>query len=340
MASGASKVHRDSITAGFRGRSLLGTAVAALVLAYLAVGLYPYRWAPPVAVPNTAELIQEGGLAFRVPGPGIARTEKSPDWVAEAIAEDRITVELSVRSSSREQVGPARILSLSADHHHRNLTIAQDGVDLVVRLRTPESDANGEPATRVPDVFAATKWRSLRVAVVPSNLEIAVDGETVVRKAIPKRPLRDWSRSFRLALGNELTNDRTWLGEIDRAVVRVGSREIDYSKPGLLTLPATLWVFDQPPRLTPMHGLEAVDAVINLIGFVPLGILLFTSLGPRRRMAYGLAVIVLTSATIEGLQFVVPGRVPAVDDILLNTAGGVIGLLIGGRLRGHRALPH
>lgn len=313
-------------------RLLFLFCAAAVLLAYPVAGLYPFRWSPPQAVPNTAEPVPGGGLAFNAPGPGIARTEGAPDWLSRAIEENRLEIGLRVRPDRPDQRGPARILSLSAGILHRNLTVGQEGADLIIRLRTPRTDANGKPATRVPGVFATTGWRELSIAVSPGTLEVGVDGETLLRSPIPDRPMRDWDRSFRLALGNELTNNRPWLGEIGRAMVRVGGQEIDYAKPGLLVRPATLWLFDRPPRLVPLRGMEPLDAVVNLLGFLPLGILLGAYLGPRRRLLRGLGVVVLTSLAIEGLQFFVPGRVPAVDDLFLNSCGGAIGLWVGGRM--------
>ncbi|MGZ9157984.1 MAG: hypothetical protein ACXW36_03855, partial [Nitrospira sp.] len=56
------------------------TAVAIIFVLYLAVGLYPYKFAlPSISVAdNTAAFRPDGTLEFRSPGPGIARTHEPP----------------------------------------------------------------------------------------------------------------------------------------------------------------------------------------------------------------------------------------------------------------------
>jgi hypothetical protein len=52
-------------------------------------------------------------------------------------------------------------------------------------------------------------------------LRIEVDGKTCLRKTLPMAPLVDWNPNYLLAVGNELTTDRRWLGTIEQASVRV-----------------------------------------------------------------------------------------------------------------------
>ena len=66
----------------------------------------------------------------------------------------------------------ARILTISRDHWQSNLTIGQQGVDLVVRLRRPGSTSWGGPIFEVPGVFAEPRWRQLRLSIEESRIEI------------------------------------------------------------------------------------------------------------------------------------------------------------------------
>ena len=62
-------------------------------------------------------------------------------------------------------------MSLSADAFHRNLTVGQDGTDLIIRLRTPATGDNGmKPELSIPEVFADNQ---------PHHLIIVYDGETL-----------------------------------------------------------------------------------------------------------------------------------------------------------------
>ncbi len=66
------------------------------------------------------------------------------------------------RSALERQRGPARIVSVSSDSGHRNLTLGQQGDALTIRLRTPSSGYNGEkPEMIIPGFFtplAERRW--------------------------------------------------------------------------------------------------------------------------------------------------------------------------------------
>jgi hypothetical protein len=67
----------------------------------------------------------------------------------------------------------------------------------------------------------------------------------------------------------------------------------------------------------------------NVLLFVPLGVALRLR---TRRWAAILAVVFATSVAVEVLQGVLPlGRTPNVDDIILNTFGGILGA-VGARV--------
>lgn len=68
------------------------------------------------------------------------------------------------------------------------------------------------------------------------------------------------------------------------------------------------------------------DAAANVALFVPLGWALARTGGP---FVTGLAVVLTTTIGIESLQHgVIPGRVASVADILANTLGGVVGMVL------------
>lgn len=73
----------------------------------------------------------------------------------------------------------------------------------------------------------------------------------------------------------------------------------------------------------------AFDIVSNIIGFVPLGLILCTYLDwtKARWKAIVLAVIfcAMLSLTIEVLQYYIPRRGSGITDIITNTLGGVLG---------------
>lgn len=298
-----------------------------ILLSYPIAALYPFHWESPFAR-NLAETMPGGVIRFSAPG--IAKTTGPPEWVTDAIRLNQLEISLSVRSYSPNQLGPGRIMSLSSDPWHRNLTIGQTRDDLIFRVRTPATDINGLPSTTISNVFRASDWIDLQITIQPRWLLITVDSVVKFKHPLPEAPFQTWDSSYELALGNELTGDRPWLGEIRRAIVRVGHTNTDYLIPCKLEIPKMIRYFHNTPRLTPFGDVELNDAFVNLIGFVPLGILLGVwQLKRTQRLNWSPMLIIATlSVTLESLQIGIPQRYLSVDDIILNCLGGATGLLL------------
>ena len=113
-----------------RQRLVIGASVVALILLYLAVGLYPFRWDPLVVRGNTAEVAGQRGLEFVGPGPGIGHTIEAPDWIDAVVRSNRLEIDLRVRPYEADQWGPARIMTLSLDKYHRNFTVGHEGREI------------------------------------------------------------------------------------------------------------------------------------------------------------------------------------------------------------------
>jgi len=135
-----------------------------------------------------------------------------------------LTIEAWIRPAKIDQTGPARILTLSKDSGARNFTLGQDGDHFEVRFRTSGTSANGIPAltstkkslsTQLTHVVY-TRNRGGRARIYINgklNAEIAVPGST-----------SSWDKSYRLALANELSNDRPWEGTYQ--LVAIYSRDL------------------------------------------------------------------------------------------------------------------
>ena len=303
---------------------------------YGALSLWPYNWHGGQLLLNAAEPAPDGGVRFR--GPGIAVASDPPAWVEPAMHTDRLELSLRVRSLMPEQSGPARIFTLSSDPYRRNLMIAQGGTDLVIRLRTPSTDANGRVGSnefaRLPGVFATPEWVDIGVVIEPGRLRVKVDDEMELEQTLPPGALEGWDPSHRVALGNELTRNRPWLGEISRALVRTAGSTQDYAKAGQLDFPSVLLLTEKFPKLVPFRDFNATDAIANLVFYFPLGVLFGLLLGagsgdrPWRRAAGAVLLVAAVSASMETLQVLVPRRAPSVDDLIFNTLGGALGVLL------------
>ncbi len=90
------------------------------------------------------------------------------------------------------------------------------------------------------------------------------------------------------------------------------------------------WCHTRMPRYWTLF-----DASINIIGYVPLGILILSALYPRVRgaMAIMLATLcgIALSGTMESVQSYLPSRVPSNLDFITNVTGCLIGACIGAR---------
>ncbi|MGI9420619.1 MAG: VanZ family protein [Geminicoccaceae bacterium] len=318
-----------------RYRLTAAASILAAIAVYAALLLWPYNWSG-ASFGNGAEPIPDGGIRF--PSPGIAVAKDPTDWVTAAVRSGEMDLSLRFRSAIVDQTGPARLLTLSKDILERNLTIGQDGPDLVLRFRLPGTDKNGlidkQSFLQIPDVFPTAGWVDLRISILPGALRIAKDGETLLEERLAAKALESWDPSYKLALGNELTLDRPWIGEIQTAIIRTGDVAIDYAAPEALRFPKAIVVTTKPPKLTPLKDLNPKDAALNTLLFAPfgllLGLLINTAGGstPRWLSAFGAVLLVAAvSAAFEALQILVPRRAPSVDDLIFNVIGGALGIL-------------
>ena len=89
------------------------------------------------------------------------------------------------------------------------------------------------------------------------------------------------------------------------------------------------WAFLDAPA--PRH-LTRFDLIVNVLGYLPLGVLAVLALHPRLR---GVAAVLVATAggvvlagTIEALQTYLPARVPSNIDLATNSAGALLGALL------------
>ena len=126
-----------------------------------------------------------------------------------------MSVEAWVKPASLSQSGPARIVSISKNPYERNFTLGQTNDNYIVRNRTSAGgDTNGMPEDIVPGLSNAAIQHVVYTWQASTGIEkIYVDG---VEKFSGTRSgnLSNWDESYQLAFGNELTLDRTWLGDI------------------------------------------------------------------------------------------------------------------------------
>jgi hypothetical protein len=316
------------------------TLVVALAI-YAVLSLEPFDWQLPKRVWNHAERLEEG---WRFAAAGLAVAPPLDD-LETARARERLEVSLVVRPLLSAQSGPARILTISRDARLRNLTVAQEDDDLFLRLRTEDTDLNGlrdgEPFARIDDVFRAGRWTSIDLAIAPGEVAIAIDGEHALSAALPASVLATWQASMGVALGNEMTCDRPWLGDIRTAVVRLAGDARDYANDDLVEAPPACWTISYLPVVVPFRLLFFEDAVRNVLMYVPLGCLLGLIVRSRSRWAVCVSLLTLVGVSVafEIAQLFVASRFPSIDDTMYNAVGGAAGLGLAWRIRGRMPDP-
>jgi VanZ family protein len=75
------------------------------------------------------------------------------------------------------------------------------------------------------------------------------------------------------------------------------------------------------------------DVGINIIGYVPLGLLIVFSLYPRFQRGWAITLAttlgLLISMSMEGVQYFLPHRVTSILDVITNASGVLLGAIIG-----------
>jgi uncharacterized SAM-binding protein YcdF (DUF218 family) len=184
----------------------------------VAAALWPFTF---VAVCATCENQAVAGHGVSFPAGGLIRSlEPARALPDRLVASDSFTVEVRLTPARTRQVGPARIVGMSDGPFRRNFTLAQEGRDLVFRLRTSETDRNWLKNEAVlGGVFRAGEERHLVATWRSGAVELFVDGRRRAAFAGPAGRLNTWDPGYPLLLGNERSGDRPWLGTIDRVAI-------------------------------------------------------------------------------------------------------------------------
>jgi hypothetical protein len=160
--------------------------------------------------------VRRGGGKLEIRGKTLIRGKGKS--IATALRKSRaLTIEAWLQPANKTQDGPARIVTLSRDPVNRNFTLGQDGSKFDARLRTPQTGNNGTPSLSSSglsgDVQHVVFTRDRR-----GTTGLFVDG----KKRAEGRATGDfsnWDQNFELALGNELSGDRPWLGSLYTVVI-------------------------------------------------------------------------------------------------------------------------
>ncbi|MCA9874174.1 MAG: VCBS repeat-containing protein, partial [Anaerolineales bacterium] len=156
--------------------------------------------------------LPSGGL--QITAPTILASAGPAQKVIDAYkSSNELTVETWIKPADIEQDGPARIVTVSVDPFNRNMTLGQEFGAFDVRLRTTDTSENGVPSLSTPDGVAAPVLAHLvYTRDAAGQATIYRDGEVIAQGQV-SGALSAWDEGFRLAIANEISLDRPWLGE-------------------------------------------------------------------------------------------------------------------------------
>jgi hypothetical protein len=108
-----------------------------------------------------------------------------------------------------------RIVSYSAGTTRRNFNLGQTMYNYDFFNRDSNSSENGDPQLSTPDadeVLQATLQHVVATFHPTEGRKIYVNGELRAQDNSPGGTLGDWNDTYAFVLGNEVSNDRDWLG--------------------------------------------------------------------------------------------------------------------------------
>ena len=142
----------------------------------------------------------------------IIRSDKVPSKILNAIKRsNEITIEAWVKPANLRQDGPARIVTLSKNSSERNITIGQEAGSLQARLRTTRTSKNGMPAISTGRSLSTRPTHIVYSRDRSGRTTVYLNGKRTKEQTVAG-VMTNWDGSHHLALGNELSNDRPWLG--------------------------------------------------------------------------------------------------------------------------------
>jgi hypothetical protein len=293
----------------------------------IVIAYFPFAWSPPRTVSNQVTRNADGSLQFGEINQ--ARTPSTPVWLQSVRSSGVIQIQLKAKPQSLEQNAP--IMMLASDYWDTDFAIGQDHSDLLVWLRRPGSNANGDPPFTIAGAFQPQRWTSVNIMLQHGDLRIDLDNRTRLSEHLPADSPRVWSQG-QIALGDEVDGGGPWHGQVRLAQVRIPGNTVDYVRPGALAIPASyLYLPDHIEPFPPLPG-DAVTAFLDMLSFIPLGFLIVLARRPPIRPLPATLLAVALAVALAAGKFLFPGRHTAVLNIVLEAAGALLGVLLAWRL--------
>lgn len=162
---------------------------------------------------GSMDAIERGPNHLTIKKNTIVRSQSSATRVSDAVRlSGRFSVEVWIEPANTDQSGPARIITISPSSSVRNFTLGQDGNRFDVRFRTTTTSDNAIPSTAT--TAGSVAKRLMHVVFTrdrAGRTRFYLDGKLNTETQLTGTTI-NWDGSYRLALANEFSNDRPWLG--------------------------------------------------------------------------------------------------------------------------------
>ncbi|MEL7192307.1 MAG: SdrD B-like domain-containing protein [Bacteroidota bacterium] len=163
---------------------------------------------------NTGNIQWLSGNGINIQSATILQTPVAASKIMTAcMSSHEVTMEAWVRPQNSSQSGPARIMSISENTAKRNMTLGQSGSRYIGRVRTGTAN-NGTPDNQGPSSSVSTSQVQHLVYTYENGQDkIYLNGALVATRS-RSGDFSNWDTGYHLMMGNEMTQDRKWLGEI------------------------------------------------------------------------------------------------------------------------------
>lgn len=267
---------------------------------------------------------------------------------------------------TRKPDGLGTLIELHDGGTQPPLIVAQWQSHLAIRSRRSASSSN-RPYREIGlrDCLVNGENVSLLISSSETDTFIYVNGVLAERKPSFTLIDPDASTSSQIVLGSSASGEQYWIGEMNRLAVfdqQVNPQEIrngtmypfieySFQRPKGSTIPnlrSEAFALQAPFRFKPLQlkrfaplsdwdpnrSGQYQDAILNVIGFIPIGLVLFLFIGRKlnnRTLQFICVVLAcfIFSFAIEYAQIYLPSRSPSHLDLLGNSLGGCIAAIIG-----------
>lgn len=298
-------------------------ALVAMVLVLVVIAYFPFTWDPPRTVTNGVTRSADGALRFTTMNN--ARSRGVPVWLPEVLASSSIEVKLDFQPSSADQVAP--IMMLGSNLWKTDFVIAQHGTILLVSVRHPRSDANGDPPFGFGGVIQPHRWNTVELTLEHRAISIMANGRRLLFGRMAGDPTSVWSQG-RISLGDQVHGGGDWQGQIRLAQVTTPGYTVNYVHPGALAVPESYFYFPDHVIPFPPSDRDWLDFSLDMLSFVPIGFLIVLARRPPVRLLPASVLTALLAVVLAGGKFLFHGRHTAVAMVAMEAAGGLLGALL------------